>query len=97
MRTAASLLSAPAAAGQPLAIHFVGRQGRAAATAAQNAAGEKLKVNPLSTQYKNPNLQNRYVKGELIALQKDSLLYKRIHLWVPLNSQLLKNSQEELS
>jgi len=43
MRTAASLLSAPAAAGQPLAIHFVGRQGRAAATAAQNAAGEKLK------------------------------------------------------
>lgn len=46
MPTAASLLSAPAAAGHPLAIHFVGRQDPAAATTAQNALGEKLKVNP---------------------------------------------------
>lgn len=29
-------------------------------TTAQNASGEKLKVNLI---YKNPNLQNRYIKG----------------------------------
>lgn len=41
-----------------------------AITTTQNASVEKLKIKQI---YKNPNLQNRYVKGELVALQKDSL------------------------
>lgn len=41
-----------------------------AITTTQNASVEKRERKQI---YKNPNLQNRYVKGELVALQKDSL------------------------